>query len=76
MLNSTMLNWFIIKNGQSLLQTGASITKWEIFMTKWGRYYKVGQVLVQFVKLDIITKCDKSYEKVGQVYITKWGSRY
>ena len=31
--------------GQFLLQNGADITKWDNFITKQGRYYKVGQLL-------------------------------
>ena len=53
----------VLQSEKSLWQNEADITKWD-------------KVLVQFVKLDIITKCDKSYEKVGQVFITKWGIRY
>ena len=29
--------------GQSLLQSGAGISKWGNFITKWDSYYKVGQ---------------------------------
>lgn len=33
--------------GQSLLQTDSSVSKWGNFITKWSRYYKAGQVLLQ-----------------------------
>ena len=31
--------------GQSLLQSGAGITKWSNVITSWGKYYKVGELL-------------------------------
>ena len=33
------------KKGQSLLQSGIGIVKWNNFITKSVRYYKVGQLL-------------------------------
>ena len=48
----TGFNYFeLIYNivGQSLLQTCAGISKWGNFITKWGRYHKVGQPLLQRV---------------------------
>ena len=46
------------KVGQELLQSGTGnllqsgaiiIAKWDSFMTKWGSYSKVGQLLGQFI---------------------------
>ena len=42
LLSSTVLNYFL-HIGQFLLQTGAEISKWGKCITKWVRYYKVGQ---------------------------------
>ena len=36
---------FYYKVGQDLLQSVAGITKLGKIITKWGRYYKVGQLL-------------------------------
>ena len=33
---------FLLQSGAILLQSGAGITKRSNFITKWGRYYKVG----------------------------------
>ena len=33
------------KLGQPLLQNRAAITNWAKFITNWGRYYKLGQLL-------------------------------
>ena len=44
---------------QSLAQAGASIAKWDNFITKWSRYYKVRQGLLE-------SRAVSRYYKVGQ----------
>ena len=57
------INWgsHYYKVGPSLLQSWAHNTKWGHFITKWGRYYKVVQIL-QIKTVHI----SKVHQEVGQ----------
>ena len=69
---------FYYKLGQTLLQIGAAslLQIRASFITNWGRYYKLGQPLLQ--NRAAITNWGKIYYKLGQVLqiraiITNWG---
>ena len=47
----------------NLLQTGAEISKWGKCITKWVRYYKVGQGDVGQ---------SRSIKELGKSYFTEW----
>ena len=72
MLNFNYIALIYYKVGQYLLQTGASITKWD-------RYYKVWQALLKGDQFCVIIKWGKTYSKLGQtlqcgnIIITKLG---
>ena len=62
LLSSTVLNYFL-HIGQFLLQTGSEISKWGKCITKWVRYYKVGQGDVGQ---------SRSIKELGKSYFTEW----
>ena len=69
--------FFYYKLGQTLLQIGAAslLQIRASFVTKWGNYYKLGQLLLQ--NRAAITNRGKMYYKLGQVLqiraiITNW----
>ena len=39
--------FFVLQSGESGIQIRTGIRKWTIFVTKWERYYKVVQILLQ-----------------------------
>ena len=72
---------FYYKLGQTLLQIGVTslLQIGACFVTYWGTYYKLGQLLLQ--NRAAITNWGKTYYQLGQVLqirgiITNWGITY
>ena len=70
LMNLTKLNWFIAKWWNFFCKLYYKVTTlWQsrAGITKWGKhYYKV-------IMLWVITRWDKSYDKIGQVIYSKVG---
>ena len=70
----TMLNWFNTKCGKFFYKVGRSITNRGNFITKWGRYYKIGKAFLQSrvallqIGADNLSEKRNCYYKVGQLY--------
>ena len=58
---------------QSLLTTGAEISKWGIFITTWEGIIKLSKDYYKIGQLHTIKKRGKSYYKVTQVIYCKMG---